>query len=131
MCHPLPCNYAFQVQNYKKQNAIDRSMRQPSCDRSIKRSGGTIAIAVESSGGTVKVSVCDSGRGLSEQDLLHAFDRFYRSDAARSRESDAPGGAGLGLAIAKALVEAHGGNIWAENASAGGACFRFTLPCAY
>lgn len=94
-------------------------------------SGGTISIAGEVSGGMAKVSVCDSGRGLSEQDLLHAFDRFYRSDAARSRESDAPGGAGLGLAIAKALVEAHGGNIWAENASAGGACFRFTLPCAY
>ncbi|MCK4579947.1 MAG: two-component sensor histidine kinase, partial [Dehalococcoidia bacterium] len=66
------------------------------------------------------------GPGLSDEDLAHIFDRFYRADKSRARES---GGAGLGLAIAKALVEAHGGQIWAQNAPTGGACFHFTLPC--
>ncbi len=73
------------------------------------------------------MSICDSGPGLSDEDLAHIFDRFYRADKSRTRES---GGAGLGLAIAKALVEAHGGKIWAENAPEGGACFHFTLPSA-
>lgn len=76
----------------------------------------------------VQVSVCDSGTGLSKEDLEHVFDRFYRADSARSRESGESNGAGLGLAIAKALVDAHGGRIWAEDASEGGAFFHFTLP---
>jgi two-component system OmpR family sensor kinase/two-component system sensor histidine kinase BaeS len=88
--------------------------------------GGMIRISARAlAGGRVRVSVCDSGPGLSDEDLAHIFDRFYRADKSRARES---GGAGLGLAIAKALVEAHGGQIWAENASPGGACFHFTLP---
>jgi signal transduction histidine kinase len=58
-------------------------------------------------------------------DLQHVFDRFYRADEART--SDAAG-AGLGLSIAKALIEAHGGQIWAENTPNSGACFAFTLP---
>lgn len=50
------------------------------------------------------------------------------ANAAQTKESNASGGAGLGLAIAKALVEAHDGKIWAKNAPTGGACFHFTLP---
>ncbi|GAI07917.1 unnamed protein product, partial [marine sediment metagenome] len=88
--------------------------------------GGSIRISARVlAGGKVRVSICDSGPGLSDEDLAHIFDRFYRADKSRTRES---GGAGLGLAIAKALVEAHGGKIWAENAPEGGACFHFTLP---
>jgi len=88
--------------------------------------GGSIQISARLlAGEKVRVSICDSGPGLSDEDLAHIFDRFYRADKSRTRES---GGAGLGLAIAKALVEAHGGEIWAENAPAGGACFYFTLP---
>lgn len=86
---------------------------------------------------TVEITVCDSGPGLSPEDLAHVFDRFYRSDASRTRlradgtaAIDAPdaGGAGLGLSIAKALIEAHGGTIRAENGPDGGACFRIRLP---
>lgn len=72
------------------------------------------------------LSVCDSGPGLHPDELERVFDRFYRADEARTSE----GGAGLGLAIAKALVEAHGGRIWAENAPTGGACFHVALPMA-
>lgn len=92
-------------------------------------SGGTISIAAKSADEQMlQVSLCDSGPGLSKEDLEHVFDRFYRADAARTRESGESSGSGLGLAIAKALIEAHGGRIWAENAAAGGACFHFTLP---
>ena len=86
---------------------------------------------------TVEIEVRDSGPGLASEDLAHVFDRFYRADASRTRTRpedpssiDAPdaGGAGLGLSIAKALVEAHGGTIHAENTPEGGACFRIRLP---
>ena len=87
--------------------------------------GGSISVRVEVvPAGAVRFSICDTGPGLSATDLMHAFDRFYRADKARSEE----GGAGLGLAIAKALIEAHHGRIWAEAAPSGGACFRFEVP---
>jgi len=94
-------------------------------------SGGAISISAQKSDTMVQVSVCNSGPGLSNEDLEHVFDRFYRADSARARENgNESSGAGLGLAIAKALVEAHAGRIWAENAPTGGACFHFTLPTA-
>jgi len=90
--------------------------------------GGSLRIAAERLGDEVLVSVCDTGPGVAPGDLPHVFDRFYRADPARASSEDATTSAGLGLPIAKALVEAHGGRIWAENAPHGGACFRFTLP---
>ena len=86
--------------------------------------GGRILVRAKQVKAEIQVAVCDSGPGLSETDLSHVFDRFYRADAARSSET----GTGLGLSITKALVEAHGGRIWAENLPEGGACFAFTLP---
>lgn len=72
------------------------------------------------------VTVQDTGPGIPPEDLPHIFDRFYRGDKSRSRQT---GGMGLGLAIAKHLVEAHGGRIWAESADADqGATFRVVLP---
>ena len=88
--------------------------------------GGEIRISARYEGSGVEVTVCDSGPGLSEEDLGHLFDRFYRGASARA----AGPGAGLGLSVAKAIVEAHGGRIWVENRPEGGACFHFTLPRA-
>jgi two-component system sensor histidine kinase KdpD len=69
----------------------------------------------------LEVSVADDGPGLKAEDVEHVFEKFYRASAA-------PGGAGLGLAICKAVIEAHGGTIRAENRPSGGAVFRLTLP---
>ena len=70
-------------------------------------------------------TVSDTGEGISADDLPFVFDRFYRADKSRSRAS---GGSGIGLAIAKQLVEAHGGKVWAESQPGRGAIFGFTLP---
>ena len=87
--------------------------------------GGTISVEVERSGQGVLVSVHDSGEGISAEDLPHIFDRFYRGEKSRSRRT---GGAGLGLAIAKGVVEAHGGQIGVESQAGLGTRFYFTLP---
>ncbi|MBM11828.1 MAG: hypothetical protein CL759_07105 [Chloroflexi bacterium] len=71
--------------------------------------------------------VADSGTGISSEDLLRVFDRFFRADASRSR---ATGGVGLGLTIAKQLVEAHGGSIHVESVVPNGARFAFEIPIA-
>jgi len=87
--------------------------------------GGKIVLSAYREDGAVHVSVRDGGPGIAPEDLPHIFERFYRGDKSRVRSS---GGTGLGLSIAKALIEAHGGKIWAENAPQGGACFHFTVP---
>jgi signal transduction histidine kinase len=87
--------------------------------------GGKIVLSAYREDGAVHVSVRDGGPGIAPEDLPHIFERFYRGDKSRARSS---GGTGLGLSIAKALIEAHGGKIWAENAPQGGACFHFTVP---
>ncbi len=73
----------------------------------------------------IAVSVVDTGEGIAAEDLPHIFDRFWRTDRARSREK---GGTGLGLAIARSLVEAHGGRIWVESKLGQGATFTFSVP---
>jgi signal transduction histidine kinase len=75
----------------------------------------------------VTVTVADSGPGIAAEHLPNIFERFYRADPARAR---ATGGAGLGLAIVRQLVVAHGGQVWAESRPGAGARFRFTLPVA-
>jgi two-component system sensor histidine kinase KdpD len=72
--------------------------------------------------GEVVVEVADRGPGLKPGDETRIFEKFYRARPTTT------GGVGLGLAICRAIVEAHGGRIWAVNRSGGGAAFRFTLP---
>lgn len=86
---------------------------------------GQVSVSAERQGSFCKVLVSDTGIGISEKDLPHVFERFYRVDKARSREM---GGTGLGLAIAKHLVQAHGGEIGVESEAGKGSCFFFTIP---
>ena len=93
--------------------------------------GGKVAISARRLNGEVQISVQDTGLGIPPEHLTHIFDRFYRVDASRSRSRRVGGGSGIGLTIARALVEAHGGRIWAESAGEGqGSTFTFTLPIA-
>jgi two-component system sensor histidine kinase KdpD len=94
-------------------------------DNAVKHSppDGTIEIDVHRKDSEVEVSVKDRGSGIGDGDDAALFQKFYRG-----RAESAESGIGLGLAICKAVVEAHGGRIWARNRSGGGAVFRFTLP---
>jgi signal transduction histidine kinase len=94
-------------------------------DNALKHTpeGGTVTVSISAHGGRVRLQVADSGPGIAPPDLPHIFDRFYQADHARAGE-----GSGLGLSIAKWIVEAHGGSIQAGAASPHGAVFTVTLP---
>jgi signal transduction histidine kinase len=90
--------------------------------------GGTVSVSGENGAGYVRIAVADTGEGLEPVQLAAVFDRFYRADKSRSRET---GGTGLGLAIVKAIVEAHGGRVEARSAGKGrGSTFSMKLPAA-
>jgi signal transduction histidine kinase len=89
--------------------------------------GGHISIDALQQGTLLRVSVTDSGKGIATDALPRVFDRFYRADPARQTTT---GGSGLGLAIVRAIVEAHGGSVSAENVPGAGARISFTLPLA-
>ena len=89
--------------------------------------GGAVHLEAKRDETGVEVSVRDTGEGIDTKDLPHIFERFYRGEKSRSR---ATGGAGLGLAIAKGLVEAHGGAMGVESTPGEGTRFYFTLPAA-
>ena len=90
--------------------------------------GGAVTLQLSmGDAGSVRVSVRDTGEGIDEEALEAVFERFYRVDPSRSR---ATGGAGLGLTIAKQLIEAQGGRIWAESEPGQGSAFIFELPSA-
>ena len=89
------------------------------------RDGGEIRVNTRATGGLAELTVSDTGPGIAAEDLPHVFERFYRADKSRAR---AEGRAGLGLAICKAIVEAHGGAISAGSVPGAGACFTFRLP---
>jgi signal transduction histidine kinase len=92
-------------------------------------SGDRIDVGVDrekESGGLV-VSVADTGQGIPEGDLPHIFDRYYRGPEPREKRA---GGSGIGLAVVKELVEAHGGRVWARSAHGKGSTFYFSMPAA-
>ena len=92
------------------------------------KSGGLVSIdGLERPDGNLEISVQDDGQGIPPEARERVFERFYRVDRARSRET---GGTGLGLSIVKHIVQAHGGDVWVESELGQGATFYFTLPKA-
>ncbi len=89
--------------------------------------GGRIRVSARAEATEVILTVSDNGIGIPQVDQSRIFERFYRVDAARSREL---GGTGLGLAIARHIVEAHGGRIWVESTVGKGSDFHFSIPVA-
>jgi two-component system sensor histidine kinase ArlS len=97
-------------------------------DNSIKYtpSGGSIEISARETKKQVRIDVYDTGIGIPEEDIPLVFDRFYRSDTSRTKES---GGHGLGLSIAKWIVESHNGRIEVHSAVGKGTRISIHLPC--
>jgi signal transduction histidine kinase len=87
--------------------------------------GGTIRTVVSQEGSSIRFAVSDSGRGIPREDLDRVFDPFFRVP---QQSNDRTPGTGLGLALAKSLVELHGGSIWADSAPTQGSTFFFTIP---
>ena len=88
---------------------------------------GKVTLNVKKKENNILFSVQDTGAGIAKEHLPHIFERFYRADKSRSRVNG--GGSGIGLTIAKSLIEAHGGKIWAKSAGKGrGSTFFFTIP---
>ncbi len=102
------------------QNLLDNAVR-------YSQAGGRIVISASLKGSEIVIAVSDEGAGIPKADQERIFERFYRADAARSRED---GGTGLGLSIAKHLVEAHGGRIQVQSEVGAGSTFSVYLPCA-
>jgi signal transduction histidine kinase len=102
-------------------NLLDNALRHTPA-------GGTVTLSCSRHDRWVQLTVSDTGEGIAGEHLAHVFDRFYRVDSARDRDH---GGSGIGLSIAKALVEAHGGGISVTSAGPGeGAAFTVRLPAA-
>jgi histidine kinase len=99
-------------------NLLDNAVR-------FTPAGGRVRVTAERNDGAVDVTVADTGPGIAAEHLPRVFERFYRVDTARSRDE---GGTGIGLAIARSVVEAHGGRIWAESEPGRGSTFTFELP---
>jgi histidine kinase len=89
--------------------------------------GGAVTVSAHTHNGSIEIAVADTGVGIGPEHLPRLFERFYRVDPSRSRED---GGTGIGLAIARSVVEAHGGHIHAESRLGTGSVFTFDLPVA-
>lgn len=99
-------------------NLVDNAVR-------FTPDGGKVSVSAARRDGSIEIRVADTGSGISSEHLPRLFERFYRADTARSRED---GGTGIGLAIARSVVEAHGGHISAESRVGEGSVFTFDLP---
>ncbi|MFE7312380.1 sensor histidine kinase [Streptomyces sp. NPDC057555] len=87
--------------------------------------GGTVTLRSRAADGTVRIDVADTGVGIAPDELPHVFDRFWRAEKSRSRQT---GGSGLGLSIVRKLAETHGGTVTARSTPGAGSVFRLTLP---
>lgn len=121
----LPDNLPLVTIDWQRVNEVLHNLLENAVAHTPK--GGAINVAVNAKGKWVEVSVSDTGEGIPAEDLPHIFERFYRVDKSRAR---ATGGSGLGLTIARRLVEAHGGTITVESTLGRGSRFSFTLPVA-
>jgi signal transduction histidine kinase len=101
-------------------NLLDNAVR-------FTPAGGRVTVSADRHDGSVDVHVADTGPGIPPEHLPRLFERFYRADPARSQKE---GGTGIGLAIARSVVEAHGGRIWADSSPGQGSVFTFELPVA-
>jgi signal transduction histidine kinase len=99
-------------------NLIDNALR-------YTPPGGRVRLDARQAGDAVVVSVEDTGIGIADEALPHVFERFYRADSSRSRDS---GGSGIGLAIVKHLVERHGGEVGVTSQPGRGSRFSFRIP---
>jgi signal transduction histidine kinase len=115
-----PVNIDWQQVNQVLHNLLENAV-------AYTHKGGTINVAAAKQGDWVEVSVSDTGEGIPAEDLPNIFERFYRVDKSRARVT---GGGGLGLTIAKRLVEAHGGTIKVQSKLGKGSRFSFTIPIA-
>lgn len=98
-------------------NLLDNALRHT--DR------GTVVVRCGADAGLARVEVADTGEGIPPEDLPYVFERFYRADAARARDT---GGSGIGLAVSRRIVEDHGGTVFARNGETGGAVVGFAVP---
>jgi signal transduction histidine kinase len=101
-------------------NLLDNALRHTGA-------GGKVAVTAKVQGEELAVSVHDTGPGIPPEELPYIFERFYKVEKARTRTT---AGTGIGLAIVKGLVEAHGGRVWVESTPGKGSVFTFTVPAA-
>jgi len=121
----LPDNLPLVNIDWQRVNQVLHNLLENAVAHTHK--GGTINVAAVTQGDWVEVCVSDTGEGIPAEDLPNIFERFYRVDRSRAR---ATGGSGLGLTIARRLVEAHGGKIAVQSEMGKGSRFSFTLPIA-
>ena len=98
-------------------NLLDNALRHTD--------SGTIRVRCSTSDHMARVEVVDTGEGIPAADLPYVFERFYRADAARARDT---GGSGIGLAVSRRIIEDHGGTVFARNTEGGGAIVGFSVP---
>jgi two-component system OmpR family sensor kinase len=101
-------------------NLLDNALRYTPAEGEVRAWA-----SADASGAWLHIGVQDTGQGIAPEDLPHVFDRFYRGDLSRAR---ATGNTGLGLSIARAIVQSHGGNISVQSPPGNGACFNIVLP---
>ena len=102
-------------------NLLDNALKYSS-------SGGLVTVSCRPANGHIIVSVTDTGQGIPAEDLPHVFERFYRSERSRSRLGGSGDTGGLGLAIVRSIVTAHGGDVSIDSQEGKGTTVRFTLP---